>query len=438
MFVTLVKKKGIETAIPPLQGLKAAAEVASIPILGSATDIILSILEIIKNLLSLDEICVKTYASVQHFEQNIARINATLQRIEQTVALMKHSEPALKFEGVFIDIVPRSHFTPFEVITDGPGYSLQKAEMCSGKIITIKVFTCCKAKSTSKASYKLESKVIHSNLPHLFGMSSPDSERPFLVYDLDIMDHIEGVILSWMRQNVDEIMYMCAGMIHGISSALNSLSEQAGLFDMGTKNFDILWDARGRVILSLCPEMTSSSTALASPEDHTLRLLRVMDDICVNIFHSVNHTRYNDEPDRTYTMRSITQVDEDTSSLASSSQPSSKNVIPPRRELVWQAGAGRDTDLHKISQEYGSFVRGDKHFRQHVRRIHAQVGNPFLHHQCAAYQREDLTLTHAILDNRVVLFTVPSFGEVCVVCGTVLFKSIRMSHVSEGSFVFGK
>ncbi len=49
------------------------------------------------------------------------------------------------------------------------------------------------------------------------------------------------------------------------------------------RNFDILWDARGRVILSLRPEMTSSSTALASPEDHALRLLRVMDDICVNV-----------------------------------------------------------------------------------------------------------------------------------------------------------
>ncbi|KAK0225160.1 hypothetical protein EDD85DRAFT_222619 [Armillaria nabsnona] len=149
-------------------------------------------------------------------------------------------------------------------------------------------------------------------------------------------------------------MYMCAGMIHSISSALNSLSEQAGLFDMGAKNFDILWDVRGRVILSLRPEMTSSSAALASPEDHTLRLLRVMDDICANIFYSVNHIRYNDEPDRTYTMRSITQVDEVTSPLASSSQPSSKNVIPPRRELVWRPWRGG-------TLTYTSFHRNTDH-----------------------------------------------------------------------------
>ncbi len=115
-------------------------------------------------------------------------------------------------------------------------------------------------------------------------------------------------------------------------------------------------------------------------------------------------------------------MDEDTFSLVSLSQPSRTTVIQPRRELVWQTGAGRDTDLHKISQEYGSFVRRDKHFRQHVRRFHAQAGHPFLHHQCATYQREDLTLTHAILDNRVVLFTAPSFGEVCVVCGIVAFN----------------
>ena len=28
----------------------------------------------------------------------------------------------------------------------------------------------------------------------------------------DIKDRIEGVILSWMRQDVDEIMYMYAGI----------------------------------------------------------------------------------------------------------------------------------------------------------------------------------------------------------------------------------
>ncbi|PBK64512.1 hypothetical protein ARMSODRAFT_465260 [Armillaria solidipes] len=222
-----------------------------------------------------------------------------------------------------------------------------------------------------------------------------------------------------MNDDVDEIMYMCARMIHGISSALSNLSEEARLFDLDVEDIDILWDARGRVVLAIHPEVANSSTTLASPEDHTSRLLRMMDDICINVFRSVNRIRYDDEPDRTYTISSITQVDEDTSSLASSSQPSRTTVIQPRRELVWQAGAGRDTDLHKISQEYGSFVRRDRHFRQHVRRFHAQVGNPFLHHQCAAYQREDLTLTHAILDNKVVVYTVPSFGEVCVVCGTV-------------------
>ncbi|PBK87486.1 hypothetical protein ARMGADRAFT_456449 [Armillaria gallica] len=109
-------------------------------------------------------------------------------------------------------------------------------------------------------------------------------------------------------------------------------------------------------------------------------------------------------------------MNEDTSSLASSSQPSRTTVIQPRRELVWQAAVRRVTDLRKISQEYGSFVRRDKHSRPHVRRIHAQIDDPFLH-QCSAYQREDLTLTHAILDNRVVVFTVPSHDEVCVFCG---------------------
>ncbi|KAK0429598.1 hypothetical protein EV421DRAFT_1914389 [Armillaria borealis] len=364
-FFTLVKKKGVETAIPPLEVLKAAAELIPVPALGPATDIILSIFEKvyqsqqnagtaheianlclrahstlsqhlqsveitpillnsirqfeadlhnaqetiqkykqkmwfqhvfysrsnnddlqrlekrvnntlslfqIKKLLSLEEICTKIYVSVQRIEQN-------------TVVLMNRSEPAPRSEGALVDIVPRNHFTLCNEIINRPGYSLQTAETRSGKIVTIRVFTGCNVKSIWEASNEFDLNVVHPNLPHLIGTSSSDERGTlYSIYDLDIKDRVEGVILAKMSQDVGEIMYMCAKMIHGISSALNNLSEQARLFDMDAESFDILWDARGRVVLSLHPEAATSLTALASPEDYTkLRLLRVMDDICVNV-----------------------------------------------------------------------------------------------------------------------------------------------------------
>ncbi|PBK87489.1 hypothetical protein ARMGADRAFT_456785 [Armillaria gallica] len=231
----------------------------------------------IKELLSLENISMKIYASVQHVEQSTAGNNAYLQRIEQnTVELMNRpSEPAPRLEGASVDTMPGGHITLCEEITNGPGYSLQKAEM-GKKAVVIKVFTGCRAKSMWEAAVKSESTVMHPNRPHVIEISGSDEcVARYLVYDLDIKDRIEGVILSWMCQEVDEAMYMCAGMIHGISS------------------FDILWDARGRVVLSLRPETTSSSTAWADLfADPELELLHVMDSICTNIFRTVNRIRY--------------------------------------------------------------------------------------------------------------------------------------------------
>ncbi|KAK0429594.1 hypothetical protein EV421DRAFT_1745334 [Armillaria borealis] len=360
----------------------------------------------IKDLLLLNEISVKIHASVQRVEQTAVGMNATLQRIEQTtVVLMNRSEPAPRSKGA--SIISRSEFTPCEVITDGPGYSLQTAEM-HGKAVAIRVITGCKAKSVWEEAVKLESKVLHPNLPHLIGTSSSDEGGPLfsvndqLIKYTDIKDPLEGVILSWMSQDVDEIMYMCSRMIYGISSALNNLSEQARLFDMGAKGFDTLWDARSRVVLVIHPEVasSSSSTALVSPDDHTSRLLRVMDDICANvgipIFDSVNHIRYGDELGCT-TSR-IIPVDEDTSPTASTSPPSN---IALRWELIWEQAADSGTDLRKISQQYRSIVCPDRSSRQPVPRFRA-IDESTPVHRCNGYQREELTLTHSILDNNVV------------------------------------
>ncbi|PBK87440.1 hypothetical protein ARMGADRAFT_1085465 [Armillaria gallica] len=305
----------------------------------------------IKNLLSLNEIGAKIHASIQRVEQTTVGMNATLQRIEQTiVGLMNCSEPAPRSEGASVHIISRSEFTPCKVITDGPEYSLQIADM-RGKAVTIRVITGCKAKSTWDKAVKLDKKVVHPNLPHLIGISSPDSERPFLVYDLDIKDPIESVILSSMSQGVDEIADMCSRMasverpvicsaflrlsqqIPGISSALNNLSEQVRLFDLDAKDFDILWDARGRVVLAIHQEAASSSTASVAPDDHTSRLSCVMDDICFKIFRSVHCVTYVDEADRECTA-TITQSDDTSLSFISSSSQKPSNTTA-QREFAW-------------------------------------------------------------------------------------------------------
>ncbi|KAK0505367.1 hypothetical protein EDD18DRAFT_334621 [Armillaria luteobubalina] len=523
-------KKGIETVITPLQGLKAAAGLFPVPALGPATDIILSILDSayqgqqnadtcceiadrclrvhvtlskhlqrveitptllksisqiemdldnvqnsieryrrrrtiyrliysksnndelqrlgkqvdetfslfqIESLLSLREIGIKTKASLQRIDQIVSRNCASLQRIEQnTAVLLSRSGPAPGPEGASVEIISRSHFTASEEITNGSGYSLQTAKMRSGKIVTVRVFTGCKAKSSWEASNMVDLNTMHPNLPRLIGISNPDQQGPlFSVYDLELKSSVEGVVLSWMHQDIDMIMYMCARMIHGISSALNNLSEQARLFELGAESFDILWDARGRIVLAIRPEVTSSSTTLLTPGGCDLRLLCVMDDICLKIFRKVNHIRYDDDPYwESEDLGTSTQADEGTSSASSlrirtthdSATIPQKSVIKPRRELRWQLATGRrDTDVCKISQQYGSFVHLNMSGPP-VRRFHSPR-QPTTYHQCEGYRREELNFTHNTFGNKVVVHQMPRVNEVCIVCGKHIEEEPRFT-----------
>ncbi|KAK0458495.1 uncharacterized protein EV420DRAFT_1542613, partial [Desarmillaria tabescens] len=110
-------------------------------------------------------------------------MSTSLQHIVELL-LMNRSEATPKPEEPLVDIVRRSHITLCEEIINGPGYSLQKAEL-RGKTVAIKVFTGCKAKSTWEASNMFDLKVMHPNLPHLIGASSSDERGAlFSVYDL--------------------------------------------------------------------------------------------------------------------------------------------------------------------------------------------------------------------------------------------------------------
>ncbi len=140
----------------------------------------------------------------------------------------------------------------------------------------------------------------------------------------------------------------------------------------------------------------------------------------------------DDKPDRPYTTISFERVDEDTPLAGSSFQPPNAILIKPRRELRWKIAAGSDTDLRKISQEYGSFVRRNARYRQPVRRFHAVTETTqYRDHQCDGYQREELTLAHAILDNTLVVHTIPRIDEICVVCGKIVKRKLVSRNSSS-------
>ncbi|KAK0434050.1 uncharacterized protein EV420DRAFT_1684026 [Desarmillaria tabescens] len=220
-----------------------------------------------------------TLSLFQHIEQNTVENNASLQHIVKLL-LMNRSEPAPKPEEPLVDIVRRSQLTLCEEIFHGPGYSIQRAEM-DGKIVTIKVFTGCKAKSTWEASNLMDLKVMHPNVAHLIGVSSSDERGAlFSVYNLDIKDDIHDVIQSWSMIDSDIILYpLLDKMFKDIDSGWTHLCEQICLFaPFGEVDCDLLYDAHGRFVVSLPPEAASSPTALVSPADDIEILEFVMGD----------------------------------------------------------------------------------------------------------------------------------------------------------------
>ncbi|KAK0225159.1 hypothetical protein EDD85DRAFT_222658 [Armillaria nabsnona] len=110
-FVTLVKKKGVETAIPPLQGLKAVAELASIPVLGPATDIILSILEIVyqsqQNAGTCREIANRCLRALVTLSQHLESVQIT-ERLLKSIRQLKRICMTSKNSSKSIDTRRRS------------------------------------------------------------------------------------------------------------------------------------------------------------------------------------------------------------------------------------------------------------------------------------------------------------------------------------------
>ncbi len=148
----------------------------------------------------------------------------------------------------------------------------------------------------------------------------------------------------------------------------------------------------------------------------------------LQIFRSVNHLRYGRWKSLfgwwiyPLTHRSDDDpfppaVDEDRSSATSSSQLWNTTATKRRREIIWHTAdvSDSDTNLHEISEQYGSFIYRHMDSRHQIPQLHVVDGPAY--HQCAGYQREELNLTHHVLYNNVLVRPTPSVDEICVICG---------------------
>ncbi len=113
--------------------------------------------------------------------------------------------------------------------------------------------------------------------------------------------------------------------------------------------------------------------------------------------------------------------------LMSTAQQSTAPTVKPRRELVWKAAYGRAGNIRDISQQYQRLLALQSHSgsRQALRR-YRDLSKPQTYHRCKGYSREEVTLTHAAFDSKIVIHDTPSVHEVCLVCGEHIAEDLSL------------
>ncbi|PBK83693.1 hypothetical protein ARMGADRAFT_1067697 [Armillaria gallica] len=519
----LLGKKGIETAVVPLEILKAASGAIPIPALGPATDILLSILNLAyqaqQNADKRNEIvtrCVKAHVTIsqhlenvkitsdvakniQQFERDLKdvrdfverenrknrlgllfyskskkeelqrlttqfedtlqlfqistllslqeaseHVTTWLQHMDRSivehvnfVASLPHTEVAGDSPGVPTvsrnDILSRSH------IHSGQSHTYYTAQM-QGRCVVMKVFQGGRARLNWQESNAFDRNISNPHLPQLIATSSVNDPVLFSVYDFDVEVSVESFIVSSVRKGLTDTFDCGIRLVHGISTALHYLSEQGvPLANIGADEFHVFWDTNNRAIITMDSPLFDNSRLLSSFTEGTAsRSLAVLDSIISTIFHDINHILYADNLDRSgnednqihlqafQTEVTSTHVgtganekqNESLQPSMSTAQQSAAPTVKPRRELVWKAAYGRAGNIRDISQQYQRLLALQSHSgsRQSLRR-YRDLSKPQTYHRCKGYSREEVTLTHAAFDSKIVVHASPSVHEVCLVCG---------------------
>ncbi|PBK92246.1 hypothetical protein ARMGADRAFT_183230 [Armillaria gallica] len=204
-------------------------------------------------------------------------------------------------------------------------------------------------------------------------------------------------------------------------------------------NFHIFWDTNNRAIVAMDSVVFSQpGTRPPVTEGMDSRSLTVLDNIFYRIVHDINGILYEDNLDRSgnkdnqthlqafqtkpTSMQVETEANEKQNGplepLMSTVQQPTATTVEPRRELVWKTAYGHASNIRDIARQYERLLDLHSHSgsRQLLRR-YRDFSTPQTYHRCKGYSREEVTLTHAAFDSKIVVHTTPSVHEVCLICG---------------------
>ncbi|KAK0460780.1 hypothetical protein IW261DRAFT_1428837 [Armillaria novae-zelandiae] len=357
----------------------------------------------INTLLSLQEAlgCLTTW--LQHMEHNV---------VGCTQAITSFLTTEVGCDSAVIPV----HFH----IYSGQNYSLHTAEM-QGRCVIMKVFKGCNDGLNWQKSNAFDRTLLNPHIPRLIAISGVDNPVKFSMYDFNVAVSTESFILSSVRQGLKEMFKCGITLVYGISAS-------------NDYEVHIFWDTNERAIVSMDSDLLNKPRA-PSPftEDSGSRCLAVLDNILFK--PSEDHLDHRGSEDNsTYLQAFQTKANEmqNTSHQPpmSSVLQSMPSTVKPQRELVWKASYGHASSIQEVAQQYQSWI--DINSQWSLCHQYRNLSMPQTYHRCKGYSREEVTLTHAAFDSKIVVHATPSLHEVCL--QTMMFHQIfSVQNASHGN-----
>ncbi|KAF8161532.1 hypothetical protein B0H34DRAFT_796306 [Crassisporium funariophilum] len=366
--------------------------------------------------------------------------------------------------------------SPEHEIYKGRGYRLYSAET-SGKLVAVKLYEGRHAKQRCIYAANFNQKVMHPNIPHMFGVSAFHSELPFLVLHGDYEGAVESRIALALSKDLKQSLLLGLQTIVGLSSGLDYLrSIRYSFASVRLNQFVILLSRKGKIMISFDPEVQDKTADSAQQDkqpavvDGMGKELDIFHGLCKQTFDAACKTHYESqrihdtyideldedlddldesqlenldddvqlpatesaEQSRTLKQLHVTLTQSHGSNLTQILVTSMERQLPlwklrrkaptsgSRRELVWKPSITENISLHDISHQFQDFLAAfpsseNLSLKGRRGRYISKAA-----HRCPGYNRIEITLTTDITRSAFVSHFTPTPHEICPVCKEVV------------------
>ncbi|KAF5348068.1 hypothetical protein D9758_010020 [Tetrapyrgos nigripes] len=280
------------------------------------------------------------------------------------------------------------------------------------RFVLVKVFRGIEAKENFKEEKKQIQRLFHPSLLKMIGVSSFAAERPFIIYNFDIL------LLGYK-------------IVSELANGLDYLAEE-GAQARSNDNNSIEIFITDEDVLKIAPDFGSlqnSNTRCESGQIDEDSLWVLFNKLCVKTFREATYILHQDlrSRNKSYSIAEMSATDNQSfiPYNTSTSNFSERSAIY-RRELLWRESEHGSRSVAAVARcyrqlwEHLNLTVGQSYPSYAMPRKQAARPLRIVVHRCQGYRKEEITLTSDISKNAIVSHSIPSLHEICPVCKEIV------------------